>query len=134
MKNLIRKLIAKFALQTPSILKNVKNNFDLHDVSYEDKTSLNNIDPKILEKLNIRQRTFGNLNEDKIFYVIKRTPGTGMFSNITFILNHLKICKKYHFIPIIDMENFSTIYNESIKFKNNFNAWNYYFDNKQGID
>ena len=61
MKNLIRKLIAKFALQTPRILKNVKNNFDLHDVSYEDKTSLNNnIDPKILEKLNIRQRTFGN--------------------------------------------------------------------------
>ncbi len=130
MKKLIRKLITKFTLQTPSILKNVKNNFDLYDVSYEDKTSLNNkIDFKILEKLNIRQRTFGNLNEDKIFYVIKRTPGTGMFSNITFILNHLKICKKYNFIPIIDMENFSTIYNESIKFKNNFNAWNYYFDN-----
>ncbi len=71
MKKLIRKLITKFTLQTPSILKNVKNNFDLYDVSYEDKTSLNNkIDFKILEKLNIRQRTFGNLNEDKIFYVI----------------------------------------------------------------
>ena len=61
--------------------------------------------------------------------MIKRTPGTGMFSNITFILNHLKICKKYDFIPIIDMKNFSTIYNENIKFKNNLNAWNYYFDN-----
>ncbi len=130
MKNLIRKLITKFTLQSPSILENIKSNFDLDDISYETKISLNNnIDPKILKKLNISQRAFGNLNDDKIFYVIKRTPGTGMFSNITFILNHLKICKKYNFIPIIDMKNFSTIYNESIKFKNNFNAWNYYFDN-----
>ena len=47
----------------------------------------------ILKNLNLKELSFGNLNGDKIFYVIKRTPGTGMFSNITFILNHLKICK-----------------------------------------
>ena len=46
----------------------LKNNFDLDDISYETKISLNNnIDPKILEKLNIKQRTFGKLNDDKIF-------------------------------------------------------------------
>jgi len=130
MKSLIRDLLFKFTTQTPRILENVKNNFDLDDISKETKISLNNkIDSKTLETLKIKQRTFGKLNEDKIFYVIKRTPGTGMFSNITFILNHLKICKKYGFIPVIDMKNFSTIYNERIKFKNNLNAWNYYFDN-----
>ena len=53
-----------------------------------------------------------------------------MFSNITFVLNHLKICKKFNFIPIVDMENFPTIYNEKTKkFKNTKNAWNYYFQN-----
>ncbi len=137
MKNLIRKLIIKFTLQTPRVLENIKNNFDLDDVSSKTKISLDNkIDPKFLEKLNISQRTFGKLNEDKIFYVIKRTPGTGMFSNITFILNHLKICKKYDFVPIVDMKNFTTIYNESIKFRNNLNAWNYYFDdlNKYSLE
>ena len=54
---------------------------------------------------------YGTLNKDKTFYVIKRTPGTGLFSNVVFVLNHLIIAKKYKFIPIIDMENFKTIYN-----------------------
>ncbi len=129
MKALIRKLIIKFTLQTPAILKNIKKNFDLDSISNQTKISLNNkIDLKTLKKLNLEQRKFGTLNPDKIFYVIKRTPGTGMFSNITFILNHLKICKKYNFIPIIDMQNFITIYNENTKFKNHLNAWNYYFN------
>ena len=35
-----------------------------------------------------------------------------MFSNLIFVLNHLIICEKHKFIPIIDMENFPTIYNE----------------------
>ncbi len=130
MKKIIRNVITKFTLQTPSILKNINRSFDFDYISKKTKLSLNlKIDPHILEKLNIEQRTFGNLNEDKVFYVIKRTPGTGMFSNITFVLNHLRICKKNNFVPVIDMENFPTIYNEKIKFKNNLNAWNYYFKN-----
>lgn len=129
MKNLIKKLILKLTLQTPCILKNIKSKLNIDSISTKTKISLNNIEPDIYEKLNLEQRSFGELNEDKIFYVIKRTPGTGMFSNITFILNHLKICQKHNFIPIIDMENFITIYNEKEKIKNNFNAWNYYFNN-----
>ena len=57
----------------------------------------------------------GNKNKNKIFYVIRRSPGAGLFSNVTFVINHLKICDKYKFIPIIDMENFTTIYNEKNK-------------------
>ena len=132
MKKLIRKLIIKFTLQTPSVLDNVKNNLNLDKNYYDNdnKFLLNHeIYNEIIKKLDLKKKTFGKLNENKIFYVIKRSPGTGMFSNITFILNHLKICKQYKFIPIIDMKNFSSIYNEKIKFKNNFNAWNYYFDN-----
>ena len=72
--------------------------------------------------------SFGNLNKDKIFYVIKRTPGTGLFSNVVFVLNHLIIAKRYGFFPVVDMENFKTIYNEKKKIFNTSNAWNYFFE------
>ena len=72
--------------------------------------------------------SFGNKNKNKIFYVIRRSPGAGLFSNVTFVINHLKICDKYKFIPIIDMENFTTIYNEKNKVEKTFNAWEYYFE------
>ena len=31
-------------------------------------------------------------------------------------------------IPVVDMKNFSTKYNELNKIKNTFNSWNYYFE------
>ena len=71
---------------------------------------------------------FGKKNKNKIFYVIKRTPGAGLFSNVIFVLNHLLIAKKHNFTPIIDMENFPTIYNEKKKIENTKNAWEYYFE------
>ena len=49
---------------------------------------------------------------NQIFYIIRRTPGAGLFSNFIFVLNHLKIADTCGFLPIIDMENFPTIYNE----------------------
>ena len=72
---------------------------------------------------------FGDLNKDKTFYVIKRTPGTGLFSNVVFVLNHLIIAEKFNFIPVVDMENFKTIYNEKKNINNLKNSWNYYFEN-----
>mgnify|MGYP001177069642 CR=1 FL=1 len=77
---------------------------------------------------NFTYLSFGQLNKDKIFYVINRSPGSGLFSNITFVLNHLKICNQFNFIPIIDMENFTTIYNEKSRINKSHNAWEYYFE------
>ena len=67
-------------------------------------------------------------NKNKVFYVIRRSPGAGMFSNFIYVLNHLEIAKKNSFIPIVDMENFTTIYNEKEKIDNTYNAWEYYFE------
>ena len=105
----LKNSIKKFTLQTPRLLEGIKNKIDLNE-------------PTLIFK------SFGVLNKDKIFYIIKRSPGTGLFSNVTFVLNHLRICKKNNFIPIIDMENFKTIYNENKKIKNTNNAWEYYFE------
>ena len=113
----LKKTIKKFTLQTPRLLEGVNNKINLKE-------------PELIFK------SFGELNEDKIFYVIKRSPGTGLFSNVTFVLNHLKVCEKNNFIPVIDMDNFKTIYNEKKKIKNTDNAWEYYFEklNKFSLD
>jgi hypothetical protein len=77
-------------------------------------------------RLNITK--FGKKNKKKYFYVIKRTPGAGLFSNLSFVLNHLIIAKKFNLIPVVDMENFLTFYNEKEKIFKTKNAWEYYFE------
>ena len=72
--------------------------------------------------------TFGSKNREKVFYVIRRSPGAGLFSNVIYVLNHLILAEQNKFIPVIDMENFTTIYNEKEKVNNTYNAWEYYFE------
>ena len=86
---------------------------------------LKNINLSNLSDINLK--SFGELNKNKIFYIIRRNPAAGFFSNITFVLNHLLICELMNFIPIVDMKNFPTIYNEKNKIKNSNNSWDYYF-------
>jgi hypothetical protein len=42
-------------------------------------------------------------------------------------LGHLQIAKKYKFTPVIDMENYPTIYNEKKIINKTYNSWEYYF-------
>lgn len=87
---------------------------------YNSKIKINNLSQ-------IYFKSYGNLNKNKIFYIIRREPTAGFFSNITFILNHLKICDDMNFIPIIDMENYPSLHNEIYPINKNKNAWEYYF-------
>ena len=118
LSNIKQKIKKKLTLQTPSILVEGKN--------------------KIFNKYNNTNNTslfsFGEKNPDKFFYIIKITPGAGLFSNVLFVLNHLKLAKKKNYIPFVDMQNFPTIYNESQKIHNTFNAWEYFFENYTSIN
>ena len=58
-------------------------------------------------------KNFGTKNKNKFFYVIKREKGSGFFQTF-FVLNHLRVAERYNFIPIIDMKNFKTIYNDTM--------------------
>lgn len=71
---------------------------------------------------------FGMQNQDRTFYVIRRSPGSGFFSNLAYVLNHLKICDSLGFTPAIDFENFPTLYNEQSHVNATKNAWEYYFN------
>lgn len=61
------------------------------------------------------------------FYIIASKKKRGFFSLLLYVLNHLKFSKKKKLIPVIDMEICKTIYNESKKIFNSYNAWDYYF-------
>lgn len=77
---------------------------------------------------NLQYHKFGNKNKNKIFYVIQRKVGGGLFSNILFVLNHLAICNKLKLTPVVDMHNFEGFYNEKNKVNNTLNSWEYYFN------
>jgi hypothetical protein len=86
--------------------------------------------PKLFHQkisFNYKLSSFGNKNKKLVFYVIKRDVGSGFFSNLFFILNHIRIAEKLNFVPVVDMKNFKTIYNDkSLKYKNR-NIWEVYF-------
>lgn len=113
MLNYIKKkvidLIIKHQVDKPIVIK--KNNLNLNNQN------------------NYQVNTFGKKNPNKIFYVIRvdKNGGGGLFSNVLFILNHLIISDKHNFIPVVDMQNFPTRYNESKKILSTLNSWEYYF-------
>ncbi len=113
----IRKLEKKIFTQTPRTLLKKKN------VERKYKNIMLNKD------INLKQYNFGNLNSDKTFYVIRRSPGAGIFSNLIYVLNHLKIAYENNYIPFVDMENYPTIYNEKFIVNKTTNSWEYFFKN-----
>jgi hypothetical protein len=93
------------------LFNNIKNifNFESTNVYYFRKFNKNY---KESEGKNFFINKFGNKNKNKIFYVIKRSPGAGIFSNLFYVLQHLFLIRNKRFIPIVDMNNFITLYNE----------------------
>lgn len=85
--------------------------------------------PFDLEQLpNLKLKSFGDKNPDKNFLVIWRDNiGSGFFANLHTFLLHLDFARNFNFIPIIDCENFPTIYNIDQKINNSKNSWQYYF-------
>ena len=79
-------------------------------------------------RFNLEYKNYGKKNTNKFFYVIRRTPGAGFFSNLNFVIHNLLICEKLKMIPVIDMENYTTIYNCKNKINGTLNAWLYYFE------
>jgi hypothetical protein len=103
-------------------------NFFLKD--YFDKPIQKPKNNKILrlKKLPIFSTRVFNKKRKFKFYVIRvHKSGGGLFSNVLYVLNHIKIAKKLKLIPVVDMENFYTLYNENNKIDGTNNSWLYYF-------
>ena len=73
-------------------------------------------------------RSFGSENPDKTFYVIWRDSlGSGFFSNFTQVLSHIQRAEELGMVPVVDFENFRTLYNVDAPINGSRNAWEYYF-------
>ncbi|RYE53576.1 MAG: hypothetical protein EOP48_14105 [Sphingobacteriales bacterium] len=72
-------------------------------------------------------KSFGSKNADKVFYVIWLDKGSGFFSNLSAVLCHIDIAIKGGMIPVVDFQNFKTLYNTG-KIEDTANAWEYYFE------
>jgi hypothetical protein len=78
-------------------------------------------------------KNFGDKNPDKIFYVIWREwLGSGFFANFTNVLSHIQRAEDFGMIPVVDFENFKTLYNEKNPIHGTKNAWEYYFKQPAG--
>lgn len=73
------------------------------------------------------KKCFGNMNPDKIFYVIRRCDAhAGINSQFNTDMGHLRYAVNQGWIPIIDMQNYPNEYLEPEEIGNK-NAWDFYF-------
>ncbi len=73
--------------------------------------------------------SYGEKNPDKTFYVIRLSgKGSGFLSNFHHVMLHIEIARARNWIPVVDMENYKTFYNEDEPINNTNNAWEYFFE------
>ncbi len=78
-------------------------------------------------------RSFGDQNPDKTFYVIWRDNlGSGFFSNFSQVISHIMLAESFDMIPVVDYQNFKTLYNTDEPVNGSLNAWEYYFKTLSG--
>ena len=70
------------------------------------------------------KKSYGNLNQDKIFYIIRPRPGKveGLMALFLDVIKHLEYADKRNYIPFVDFANYETQYYEKGK-----NAWELFF-------
>lgn len=69
----------------------------------------------------------------KYYIIIRSEGGAGFFSNYMWVLGHIVLARKLGYIPVVDMKNYPTLYSEDAAVDGIDNAWNYYFENIDGV-
>lgn len=68
------------------------------------------------------------------YYIIYRPEGgAGFFSNYVWVLGHIVLARRLGYIPVVDMKNYPTLYSEDVPVEGIDNAWNYYFQDVDGV-
>ncbi len=104
----------------------------LRRLFYKDLFCLDKFDRKypfeLKSQLDCYVKTFGEKNPDKTFYIIwPEYLGAGFFANFTRVISHIKAAEHLGMIPIVDYQNFKTLYNEPEPINGTTNSWEYYF-------
>lgn len=90
------------------------------------KVALKNFAKRIIERRYSFSLKF--LKTPHHYYIIRRhKPWAGFFANYLFVATHIEYAISKGYIPVVDMENFATLYNEDHLVDGIANAWEYYF-------
>lgn len=83
----------------------------------------------------LERKTFGDLNKDKSFYVVRtdNTQRWGVFSTYLFVLSNVKYAVDHGWIPVVDYKNYFLVGLQNEESRGKENAWNYYFEDLVGI-
>ena len=65
-------------------------------------------------------------------YVIWRTYGAGFWSIVASTLAHCDIAEERNLVPVVDMKNHPTVYQEENPISGTQNSWEYYFEQPAG--
>lgn len=87
-----------------------------------------NYTKKIVKNVEFLNDCKGRAANEKVYYVIRRQGAAGFFSNYLFVLGHCVIAEENGWIPVVDMKNYKTPYNEKEQINGTKNAWEYYFN------
>jgi len=79
--------------------------------------------PKFLEH---EKKSFGNLNPEITFFVIRLTFGGGLFSNYNNILYLLQYAEENALVPVIDYKNYPNYQREKNSINGSYNSWDYF--------
>ena len=62
-----------------------------------------------------QKKSFGNKNPDKTFFVIRLyPPAAGFLADYNYVLGYMKYAYDNGWIPVVDMQNYQTLYNEEL--------------------
>jgi len=72
--------------------------------------------------------------DEKTYYLIYRREAETFFTNFLWVIGHLAIAEKRHYVPVVDFQNYPTKYSEADGVDGIRNAWEYYFEQPGGVD
>lgn len=76
-----------------------------------------------------QKKSFGNKNPDKTFFVIRLyPPAAGFLADYNYVLGYMKYAYDNGWIPVVDMQNYQTLYNEDHPIHGTTNVWEYFFE------
>ncbi len=89
-----------------------------------------NIRTEHYNRHDMKRVSFGDLNKDKTFYVIRTdsTQAWGLGSTCTMVLNNIKYAIARGWIPIVDYKNYYLQGLQDQEKRGEENAWEYYFE------
>lgn len=80
------------------------------------------------QDLKYKYCSFGKMNPDKIFYIIRPTSKIeGLLSLFFMVMRNIAFAEENGFIPVVDFQNYVTQYNCERLINGTLNAWEYYF-------